>query len=297
MARGRLEDPLDAVMLGSLFAAANSGGLASLFAKVLPRFERTPSPQALAVLLALGSVMTGETGDAVNACARGLTATGIRPPTWSAELAKPLTGGEFRALADDDDVIELLTGTFHRAARTHGVLVTVDPEDCGAAVEIVMLGADELEAAVEELLDEAALNDVELRAEPLSAEQFRWRVENALAARAVHEDDDPDDVEFSPFGDGSPFGLPDLDDDGLDDEDDADEQQRQAAILLLRTRLATLPTPSKPPAPHDRTCEDEIEEVRIDEEMRAAITARARAEHVPSRVVIREALRAGLGIG
>ena len=46
----------------------------------------------------------------------------------------------------------MLACSFHRAGRSHAVVVSVDDLDCGAATDILLLEADQLPLALEMLL-------------------------------------------------------------------------------------------------------------------------------------------------
>jgi len=69
----------------------------------------------------------------------------------------------------------------------------------------------------------------------LDPAEFRWQVERALDARAVHDEED---------------GGPDL------AEGDDDGQNYHLLAALLRSRLRALPEPTRPPAPHGDEDED-----------------------------------------
>lgn len=70
---------------------------------------------------------------------------------------------------------------------------------------------------------------VAIRTERLDPAEFRWQVENALDARAVHDSDGLDEGETDLPVDGDGPGYP-------------------ALAVLLRSRMTALPAPSKPPA-------------------------------------------------
>jgi len=84
-------------------------------------------------------------------------------------------------------------------------------------------------------------DDREISAEPLDAAEFRWQVEKALDARAVHDgapsDEDPDRTAI--------------------DEEDSDYP---ALAVLMRARMDALPMSTKPPAPHG---EEDVTRARL----------------------------------
>ena len=96
----------------------------------------------------------------------------------------------------------MLACSFHRAGRSHAVVVSVDELDCGAATDILLLEADQLPQALEMLRSQARADGVEVSMEPLDPPELRWQIENALDARAVHDSDgDERDVDELPVGD------------------------------------------------------------------------------------------------
>jgi hypothetical protein len=151
---------------------------------------------------------------------------------WADELGEPVTVADCGRLVDTQGVASMLTCSFHRAGRSHAVLMSVDHLDCGAAGEILLLAADQLpEALVIARADARALG-LDITNEVLQPAEFRWQIENAMRARAVHDSDDLDlRTEVEP-----------IDEDGLLDY--------RAMAVLMRTRMAALPLSKKPPVPH-----------------------------------------------
>src|SRR5512132_2252606 len=84
----------------------------------------------------------------------------------------------------------MLACSFHRAGRSHAVVVSVDDLDCGAATDILLLEADHLPQALEMMRSQARAGGVELTTEPLDPPELCSHIENALDARAVHDSDD-----------------------------------------------------------------------------------------------------------
>ncbi|HEY2791625.1 MAG TPA: plasmid pRiA4b ORF-3 family protein, partial [Micromonosporaceae bacterium] len=229
------EDPLDAETLGAAFmsigTAAGDGFENAMIDGLIPEIEERADAAALAMLLAIGAVGSDEVRSAARSAADRLGAAGIAGPGWAAELVAPVTVGDCWRVSDAHGMASMLACTFHRADRSHAVMMTVDHLDCGAASEIHLLDADRFPDAMEVVRAGAQADGVDLTTEALDAAEFRWQVEKALDARAVHDADDPvDDVATeAPEADG--LGYP-------------------ALAVLMRTRMSLLPVSSKPLPPH-----------------------------------------------
>jgi hypothetical protein len=111
-------------------------------------------------------------------------------------------------------------------------VIGVDHEDCGAADSIVLLDVDRLPEALEMMRATGREEGLDITTEALDAAEFRWQVEKALDARAVHD---------------SELSVEELVD-GMATEEDG--QVYPALAVLLRARMEALPMPSKPPASH-----------------------------------------------
>jgi hypothetical protein len=227
------DDPMNAEMMGAALVTtgmrAAEGFEEALLGDLVPRFEKRATTQALGALLAIGSIASEGPGRAVLAAADRLVKSGIEPPTWAAELSQPVTVTDCRLFSDDGGSESMLMCTFHRASRTHTVLVRVDLLDCGAATDILFVDADQLPSVLETIQSTIGEDGEELTQEELDPAEFRWQVEQALDARAVHE------------GDDAQRDLMDLDE---------DEEEYALMATLLRARLRTLPPSPKPKAPH-----------------------------------------------
>jgi len=259
------DDPLMAEVAGAVFAVLDTftdGSVGEAFLdEVVPRLESAATEDALAVLLAIGSIAPGPVGTAAGAAAGRLAAAGAARPRWADEVTAPLVVRDFQRRYDDDGVAAFLTCTAERAGRTHAFLVQVDPSACGEAADLLVLPAEDLPGLLKKITTAARKDKVRLRVETLDAEEFRWQVENALNARAVHDGELPfgDDEEAASFlrFDAEDEILFDAEDEiPFDAEDDEDGPPFEALALVLRSRLATLPTPRKPPAPHADDDED-----------------------------------------
>ncbi len=228
-------DPLDAEVVGATFlsigAVAGEAFEEALVGGFIPEFEARASSQALAVLLATGSVAQGRAGKAAWAAAGRLVEAGVARPLWAAELGEPVTVGDCWRLSDSQGTASMLACSFHRAGRSHAVVMSVDHDDCGAAGDILLLDVDQLPEALEMMRAGGRDSGFEITTEALDAAEFRWQVEKALDARAVHDSDLPDeDMSDLPLDEDGP-GYP-------------------ALAVLVRARMNALPAPSKPAAPH-----------------------------------------------
>lgn len=238
----RSEDPLDAEIAGAAFlgigTAAGESFEEALVDGFIPQFEARATPEALAMLLAIGSVAQGRAGRAASAAADRLVGAGIARPGWAAELGEPVTVDGCLRLGDSQGSGSMLACTFRRARRSHAVVLSVDHLDCHAAGEILLLDADRLPEALEQMRADCRDSGLAVTEESLDAAEFRWQVERALDARAVH-----DSELLEP-------ALNDL-------PDDEDGPGLVALAPLLRTRMAALPAPSRPKAPHGGVNEDQ----------------------------------------
>lgn len=188
----------------------------------VPEFESRAGTRALIMLLAFGSVCGGRAATAAADAARQMVDAGVDVPTWAAELTTPVTAGDCWRFADPEGAGAMLLGTFDRAGRAHTFVVGIDHTDCGAAVNIELLDAEGLPEAMEIVRQTfGAVSE-----ERLDPAEWRWQVECALDARAVHDEGE------SPFDEE---GLPDY----------------YPLAVLLRARLRALPESGKPKPPHE----------------------------------------------
>ena len=114
--------------------------------------------------------------------------------------------------------------------RSHGFVIRVDHTDCDAAVDVVLFPGEMLDQVVGTIQADAGGAGVVLSHQVLDPAEFRWQVERALDARAVHDQED-DGPEVADLGD-----------------DDGPGYHLLAA--LVRARMRALPEPPRPPAPH-----------------------------------------------
>ncbi len=232
-----VEDPLEAELAGALFVAMAQAGdddaLSAFTDGLIPAIEARGNRAASTILVAIGAVAGDESGRvaaSARAAAERLAGAGVAPPSWAGDLAQPLTAGPFTRLYDVEDTMSVLIGVFHRADRDHALMIVVDHEHCGAAEEIYLLGGEDLPTAVAGIHQGARQDGVTIKTKKLSAPEFRWYAEQALDARAVHdEDDESDDVPA-----------------GFDLIDDEDGPGYAPLAVLTRNRLAGLPPARRP---------------------------------------------------
>jgi hypothetical protein len=232
-----VDDPLEAELAGALFVAMSRVGddeLAAAFAGAfLPAIEARGTRAALTLLTAIGA-MGGDAEKPVTAAARAaaarLRAAGVAEPAWADDLARPLTGGPFTRMYDNEDNMSALIGVFQRAGRDHALMITVDHLHCGAAEQIYLLDGEELPTAVAAIHRGARQDGLAIRTKQLGAPEFRWYAEQALEARAVHDEEDGLDDE-------APAGPDLIDDDG---------PGFAPLAVLTRSRLEALPPPRRP---------------------------------------------------
>jgi len=231
------EDPLDAELgaasLLSVGAFAAEDFDEMLVGGLIPQFEARATTEALAMLMALGSVGRGETADAARTAAGRLVASGVARPKWAAEFADPTTAGDFCRLYDVEGTASMLVCSFHRSGRGHAMVVAVDHADCGAASDIMLAAAADLPIVLETIRASGRETGLDIRTEQLEPAELRWQLENALDARAVH------DLEVG--GDAIADEPPGKEDDG---------PGYPVLAALLRARLDILPASDKPPVPH-----------------------------------------------
>jgi hypothetical protein len=237
------EDPLDAEMMGAVYvsigAFAGKEYEEALVGGMIPAFEARATTEALATLLAVAAVAPRGVGDAASAAADRLVRAGVPRPRWADELGEPVTVGDCQRLSDTQGTASMLACSFHRAGRSHAVVISVNLGHCGEADDILLL-TDEvpLSGALDAIRADGRANGFEITTEPLDAAEFRWQVENALDARAVHDSED-----------GLEEGL--LDPSAAEDaDDDADGVGYPVVAALVRARMEALPRSGKAPAPH-----------------------------------------------
>lgn len=228
------EDPLDAELAGAAFVAmvtAAGDELVPAFVRgFIPQIEARPSGGALALLMAIESVASRaqeQVARAASAAVGRLVAAGMPRPQWANALAEPVQVGDCMRLYDTQGTTSVLVGSFRRAGRGHAFMVIVDQQDCGAAADILFVDADHLSEALDDIRRGGRADGLDIRTQALDPAEFRWYVEDALDARAVHDREEPGDVASAMVDeeDGPPYPV---------------------LALLVRTRLAALPEARRP---------------------------------------------------
>lgn len=231
------DDPLDVETAGAAFLSigevVGEGFEEALVGGLIPEFEAKAGTEAVAMLLAIGSVAADPAGKAALMAADRLVRAGAPQPGWAAELGEPvtLTGGW--RLADAQGTGSMLVCGFHRAGRSHTILLSVDHHDCGAADQILLFPGGEPAQALETIQAESRDAGIDIAQEALDPAELRWQVEAALDARAVHDSDE------------RAAGMPEA---PVDDDDELPGYRAMA--VLLRARMSALPASGRPPAAH-----------------------------------------------
>jgi hypothetical protein len=222
-----VEDPLDAEIEGAGFLALGElagDAFAAAFAEgIVPELAEAGTPEALAILLALGAVADGP---AATAAARRLIESGVPAPAWFDELNAPVTLTTCRRFGDPEGLTSMLVCCFERAGRSQGFVLQADHTACGAAANVGMFLGDQLDEVLQTIPQTVRETGLTMTGEVIDPAEFRWQVENALDARRDHDRDE---------------GNLDLD----------DESTFHPVALLLRARMRTLPHPPRPPAKHE----------------------------------------------
>ena len=229
------EDALDAELAGAALVAmvtVTGDELVPAFVQgFIPQVEAEPSSGALTLLLAIGSVASGvheEIAKAASAAAGRLVAAGIPKPRWAGELAEPVRVGDCVRLYDPHGTMSVLVASLRRASRGHAFMVIVDEQDCGAAADILFVDAVQLPEALDDIRKGGRADGLDIRTQAMDPAELRWYIEEALDARALHDEEGPADEASAMFDDeeeGPPYPV---------------------LALLVRNRLAALPEARRP---------------------------------------------------
>ncbi|HEV8555209.1 MAG TPA: hypothetical protein VGR06_02275, partial [Actinophytocola sp.] len=228
-----METELAAAALVAMFEVA--GGEDALIGGLIPEFEAKATTPALTLLLAIASVAGDRVGKAAAAAADRLIDAAVPMPGWVAELREPVTAGECWHLTDTEGAASILACSFHRNEHGHTAVVMVDHTHCGAASDIALTDLDQLPLLLEQAQASGATRGVEVTGESVDLAEFRWLVEDALDARAVHDDQDARTGLADPL-----FAESEL-------------PNYRTLAVLLRSRIGALPHSGKPKAPHRDT--------------------------------------------
>jgi hypothetical protein len=226
------EDPLEAELAGALFVAM-AVAVPAFAQALIPAIEARGNDAALMLLTAIGAAAgagSEQVANAAVAAAGRLAADGIPAPAWARKLEQPLHAGPFTRLYDTEGTMSVLVGSFQRAGHEHAVMVVVDHDDCGAADAILVLDGADLPVALRDLRESGRRDGLTIKTQKLGASEFRWYVEEAMRARAVHDAENGDDGSQDP-----PELVGEEDGPGYD-----------VLAVLVRTRLGVLPQPRKP---------------------------------------------------
>ena len=227
------EDPLEAELVGATWMSIGERGgegfEEALIGGIIPELEARVSSAAMAMLLAIGSVAEGRAGKEASAAIGRLVDAGVPRPGWAAELAEPVTVTDCLRMSDTQGIASMLVCSVHRGGRSHAVVISVDDLNCGAADGILLLSLEDLPQALELIRATGAGDGFDITTEALDPAEFRWQVETALDARAVHDSD---------------LTMEEADSEDVDEGGPA----YPALAILVRTRMNVLPTPSKPAA-------------------------------------------------
>jgi len=226
------EDPLEAELFAAGFLAAGDlageGFAEALSEGITPAVAQLATPESLAVLLALDAVGGAP---AITEAAGRLMSAGVPAPKWADELRTPARAGRCLRFADPAGTASMLLCSFDRSGRSHGFIVNVDHVDCDAAADIVLFPGEMMDHVIDTVETDARSAGLAVTPEVLEPAEFRWQIERALDARAVH-DRETDGPEL-------PADLGDEDGPGY-----------HLLAELLRSRMRALPEPPRPPAPH-----------------------------------------------
>lgn len=229
------DDPVDAELIGALLLAIVTSASRSpdqaLIDYFIPMLEARGTRVAQAMLLAISAVAEGTAGAAAQAAADRLAGAGVIRPKWADELAEPMTVSACSRMSDAAGAAAMLAGSFHRADHSYAVLIGVDQLDSGTVDDMCLLPGEHLSEALAMARADAQANGMEVQTEPLGPAEFRYQVESALAARAVH-DRELTEAELSDHlvSDDGPGYL--------------------VLATLLRSWLRALPPPTRPGPPH-----------------------------------------------
>jgi len=159
-------------------------------------------------------------------------------------------------LSDTQGTASMLICSLYRAGRSHVILISVDHEDCSAADDISLFDPDLLPNMLDQVRATGRESGFEITTQALDPAEFRWQVEQALDARAVHDVDDLDGEPPGPSADGDGPGYP-------------------ALAVLVRARMRALPVPGRPAPPHGSQGADQIRRDALQTLARPAGTASA----------------------
>lgn len=208
---------------------------------VLPMLARHRTSLAAAAMQSIGALGGGDIEQTADAQLESLAADGISPPVWAHRLRSPVTATDLRAYEDPDGSTLLLAGLLSRAGTAAGLVIAIDPEDCGALEEVWMVQGESLAAVLERLRTLGRRAGAPLSEVAIDPGEWRWRAEAAMDAHDVHDADDDDGIgdlfEALSNADGNGPGW-------------------RAMAAMLRFWIGQLPDTGKPKPPHGNEHDD-----------------------------------------
>jgi hypothetical protein len=253
-------DPLEVEVLASMLLGAvpipTSQFEPILASEIIPALATVRRPEIVMLLLGLGAVADDPAGEVARDAANELITAGVEQPAWAGELAEPVTVGDCVELSDPEGLGSVLACAFHRGGRAHGMLVTVDHQDCGAAGQASLLDGNDIEAALTEITEQS--EGVELGMQRLDPALFRWKLEAAMAARAHHDLDDDTDLDIADLGNDDVLDEEFFDEEFFDEDAFGEDGEPGYPVLepLLRARMRALPEPPWPQPTHPGTSDE-----------------------------------------
>jgi hypothetical protein len=234
------DDPLEAELVAAAFLAivtvAGDELVSAFVQEFIPQVEARSDRDGLSLLLAIGSVASAvedQVAAAASAAATRLVAAGVPAPRWAGELTEPVQVDDCVLLHDTHETMSVLVVSFRRAGRGYAFMVTVDKQDCGAAADILLADAEHLPEALDDIRAGARAEGLDIKTQTVDPAEMRWYIEDALDARAVHDED-------------AAAGMATM----LVDEDDVAAPPYPVLALLVRAMLAALPKASRPAGAH-----------------------------------------------
>jgi hypothetical protein len=177
---------------------------------VLADLVEAGTTQAAGMMAALVSLSEGRArADALTAIAEGPSL-----PEWAKELIEPVTAVRCLRLQDRDGDVWALAAEFSRGDERHAFVLLTEPNECGAAVDLVACGADELPSWLKSVKRTASDEHYELKEIALDPGEFREQAEAAIEERHSHDAYDLIDDED--------FDDEDFDEEDFDDEEDSE---------------------------------------------------------------------------
>lgn len=197
--------PGDAIDSDQLDELLLDNGYQSSVDEAIPLLEARGTTEAVAMLLALGTMAVPDHAKQARAAADRLMTSGIVPAT-SAELAEPpvLKG----CLLLQSSPLSVLAGTFERTNDSHAAIVIIDESLGGAAMDIHLIRAEMLPMALADIKNSIDKDRPAFTEKELTPTAFWLWVQDALDMRSTLRHD-PDFTEaLADIDDaGPPFSV------------------------------------------------------------------------------------------